>query len=377
MGTLPNPRRFVSCPFGTIEPAANEAASLICAVLRLDTVGSRGVSEASWLLCVCFPWLPGARVPQLVARRSDSLRFAIHVCFKAQASRSSTVKAMLTKLHLCLVACLELMNDSNPTYTHGHHDSVLRSHNNRSVDNSAAYFKHELKPGFSLLDIGSGPGTITADFATRLAPGRVTAVEATAAALELTRAEVSRQRLGNVGFVVGDVHALKFPDASFDIVHAHQVLQHVGNPVQALREMKRVCKPGGIVAARDADYAGFIWYPQVSGLDEWMRWYQHAARANGGEPNAGRCLLSWAQRAGFTDITATSSTWCLSTPKSRNWWGGMWAERILQSKIADQLLNGGIATKEGLEHVSRAWRDWADAADGWISIVHGEILCRA
>ncbi|MEX5215090.1 MAG: methyltransferase domain-containing protein [Nitrospiraceae bacterium] len=269
------------------------------------------------------------------------------------------------------------MNDKNATYTHGYHDSVLRSHNNRTVDNSAAYFKHELKPGHNLLDVGSGLGTITADFATHLAPGRVTAVETTAAALELTRTEVYRQGLNNVGFVVGDVYALGFPDASFAIVHAHQVIQHVGDPVQALREMKRVCKPGGVVAVRDADYSGFIWYPELPALDEWMQWYQQAARANGGEPNAGRYLLSWAQRAGFTDITATSSTWCLSTPTSRAWWGGMWADRILHSKIAGQLRNNGIATQKGLERVSRAWRDWADTEDGWMSIVHGEILCRA
>lgn len=269
------------------------------------------------------------------------------------------------------------MTRNKATYTHGHHDSVLRSHSNRTVENSASYIMNELKPGRSLLDVGSGPGTITADFAKRLAPGRVTAVEATASALALTSDEVNRQSLTNVAFVVSDIHALNFPDNSFDIVHAHQVLQHVSNPVQALREMRRVCKPGSIVAARDGDYAGFIWYPTLPALDEWIKWYQKAARANGGEPNAGRYLLSWAQHAGFTDVVSTSSTWCLSTPKSRAWWGGMWAERILESKIADQLRNDGIAKQEDLERVSQAWRDWVAAEDGWMSIVHGEIVCRA
>lgn len=271
----------------------------------------------------------------------------------------------------------KVMPNNEANYTHGHHSSVLRSHNNRTVENSADYFLDELRAGRSLLDVGSGPGTITADFATRLSPGRVTAVEATDSALDLTRAEISRRGLSNVDFVVGDIHALHLPDGGFDIVHAHQVLQHVSDPVQALREMRRVCKPTGIVAARDADYAGFIWYPEFPELEEWMEWYQKAARSNGGQPNAGRYLLAWAQRAGFTDITSTSSTWCLSTPESRAWWGGMWADRILESKIADQLRNGGIATQTDLERVSQAWRDWAAADDGWMSIVHGEIVCRA
>jgi ubiquinone/menaquinone biosynthesis C-methylase UbiE len=261
-------------------------------------------------------------------------------------------------------------------YTHGHHSSVLRSHNNRTVENSAHYLLPELTAGRSLLDVGSGPGTITADFAQRLAPGRVTAVEATAAALDLTRTEIQQQQLHNVDFVVGDIHALQFPDSQFDVVHAHQVLQHVADPVLALREMRRVCKQGGVVAARDADYAGFIWYPLLPELDEWMQWYQTIARKNGGEPNAGRYLLAWAQQAGFSDITATSSTWCWATPESRAWWGGMWADRILQSHIAKQLLEENIASQADLERASRAWRQWAAAKDGWMSIVHGEIVCR-
>lgn len=268
------------------------------------------------------------------------------------------------------------MTNNKPTYTHGHHSSVLRSHNNRTVENSASYFIEELRAGRCLLDVGSGPGTITADFATRLAPGRVTAVEATASALDLTRAEIDRHGLNNVDFVVGDIHTLDFWNDSFDIVHAHQVLQHISDPVQALREMKRVCKPDGVVAVRDADYAGFIWYPMLPELDEWMHWYQKAAQANGGEPNAGRYLLSWAQQVGFADITSTSSTWCLSTPESRSWWGGMWADRILQSKIADQLRDDGIATQADLERVSRAWRDWAAADESWMSILHGELVGR-
>lgn len=268
------------------------------------------------------------------------------------------------------------MNAGHATYTHGHHESVLRSHRWRTAENSAGYLLAKLHAGQSLLDIGCGPGTITADLATRVAPGRVTAVEVTADALELARAEVGRRGLRNVDFAVADVHALDFPDAGFDVVHAHQVLQHVGDPVQALREMGRVCRPGGLVAARDGDYAAFAWYPQLPELDEWMRCYQQAARTNGGEPDAGRRLLSWARRAGFTAITSTSSTWCLATPEDRNWWGGMWADRILYSDIARQLRDTGLAGEADLQRMSQAWRAWAAAEDGWMSLLHGEILCR-
>ena len=176
-------------------------------------------------------------------------------------------------------------------YTHGHSASVLRSHRTRTAENSAAYLLPELRPGQNLLDVGSGPGTITVDLAERIAPGRVTALEATEDALALTRAEAERSRCPTIDFAVGDVHALDFPSDSFDIVHAHQVLQHVADPVAALREMMRVCKPGGVVAARDGDYSGFTWFPESPGLDRWRELYLAAARANGGEPDAGRRLL--------------------------------------------------------------------------------------
>ncbi|OCB58825.1 methyltransferase type 11 [Mycobacterium malmoense] len=270
------------------------------------------------------------------------------------------------------------MNDERgATYTHGHHESVLRSHQRRSAEDSAAYLLPRLKPGLSVLDVGCGPGTITADLAARVAPGPVTAVDQSADVLGAARAEVQHRGLSNVTFATADVHRLDFADGSFDVVHAHQVLQHVGDPVAALREMKRVCAPGGVVAARDADYAGFIWFPQLPALDRWRHLYQRAARANRGEPDAGRRLLSWARQAGFSDVTPTGSVWCYATPATREWWGGMWADRIVGSRIARDLLRLGWATAAELEEISAAWRAWAAAPDGWLSIPHGEILCRA
>ncbi|MER7499191.1 methyltransferase domain-containing protein [Nonomuraea pusilla] len=260
-------------------------------------------------------------------------------------------------------------------YTHGHHESVLRSHRWRTAENSAAYLLPHLKPHMTVLDVGSGPGTITADLAGRVA--RVTASEVTEEALGLARAEVAARGLGNVEFAVADVHALDFPDDTFCVTHAHQVLQHVGDPVRALREMRRVTRPGGYVAARDSDYGAFAWYPLLPALDEWMALYQKVARGNGGEPDAGRRLLSWARAAGFEDVTATSSTWCFSTPDDRAWWGGMWADRVLHSAMAEQALATGAATRDDLRRMSDGWREWADTPDAWLSVLHGEIVARA
>lgn len=262
------------------------------------------------------------------------------------------------------------------TYTHGHADSVLRSHRTRTAENSAGYLLPLLRPGLDVLDVGSGPGTITVDLAERVSPGRVTALETSDAAADLTRAEAERRGCGSVDVMVGDVHALDLPDASFDVVHAHQVLQHVADPVTALREMIRVCRPGGVVAVRDADYGGFAWYPSSPGLELWSTLYCAAARANGGEPDAGRRLPAWARAAGADTVTVSSSTWCYADPASRGEWGSMWADRITGSTIAEQLRGSGAASQSDLEMIAAAWRSWAADPDGWISILHGEILIR-
>ncbi|MEU0276777.1 methyltransferase domain-containing protein [Streptomyces sp. NPDC006307] len=266
---------------------------------------------------------------------------------------------------------------TDAVYTHGHHESVLRSHRWRTAANSAAYLVDRLRPGLDVLDVGCGPGTITADLAALVAPGRVTAVDAAGDVLEQARAVAAERGLDNVEFGVADVHALDFPDDSFDVVHAHQVLQHVGDPVAALREMRRVCRPGGVVAARDSDYGAFTWFPEVPALDGWLRLYRRVARGNGGEPDAGRRLLSWARQAGFTDITATASTWCYATADERAWWSGLWADRTTASVYARLAVEGGYATEEELAAIADGWRAWGREEDGWFLVPHGEVLCRA
>ena len=127
---------------------------------------------------------------------------------------------------------------------------------------------------------------------------------------------------------------------------------------------------------RDSDYRGFTWFPSCRGLDRWMELYQQAAVANGGHPQAGRELLSWALSAGLRDVTPTSSTWCFATPQDRAWWGGMWAERIQQSALATQLLATGLATQEDLDLVTAGWERFAADESGWLSVLHGELLIR-
>ncbi|KAK9837354.1 hypothetical protein WJX81_008638 [Elliptochloris bilobata] len=230
-----------------------------------------------------------------------------------------------------------------------------------------------------ILDIGCGPGTITADLAALVPQGHVTGLDQAPDVLELARATAAERGVSNVSFAVGDVHALDYADGAFDVVHTHQVLQHITDPVQALREMRRVTAPGGLVAAREADFPASAWYPEdVQGLPEWRDLYVQVARANGGEPAAGRRLHVWARQAGFDParVATSASTMCYSGPAQREWWGGLWADRIRVPPFSQLAVEGGHASAEDLERAAAAWRAWANEEDAWFVIMHGEILCR-
>lgn len=263
-------------------------------------------------------------------------------------------------------------------YIHGHHQSVLRSHTWRTADNSAAYLLPFLKPDMRILDVGCGPGTITVDLAARVPHGHVTGLDAAASVLDSARAHAEAHDTRNIEFIAGDAYALPFPDETFDVVHAHQVLQHVADPVGLLREMRRVTKAGGIVAARDADYAGMTWFPESAGMTEWLDLYEKIARISGGEPDAGRRIHMWARKAGFeaAQTACSAGTWCYYTPEEREWWGGLWADRVLQSTFAKTAEEHGLATEEDLKRISQAWREWAKSEDAWFSVLHGEVLAR-
>ena len=263
-------------------------------------------------------------------------------------------------------------------YTAGHTPAVLSTHSWRTIANSGKYMQPFLKPDMKVLDVGCGPGSITVDLATFIPQGHVTGVENVEGPLEAARAHAAERGVANVDFMVGDALSLPFPDQTFDLTHAHQVLQHTGDPVRTLREMRRVTKPGGLVACREADHATWICFPESKDLREWHQVIEKIAYADGREPNAGRHVHKWAREAGFdpANITTTASAWCFHTRAEREYWGTGMGKRTLDPGFIETAVKGGFATREDLERFAKAWQDWINDDDGWMSITSGEVVCR-
>jgi ubiquinone/menaquinone biosynthesis C-methylase UbiE len=254
---------------------------------------------------------------------------------------------------------------------------VLRSHTWRTAENSAGYLLGHLRPGLDVLDVGCGPGTITLDLAERVAPGSVIGLDRDAGVLEKAEQSRAQRQVDNASFRTGDVYALEFPDASFDVVHAHQVLQHLTDPVAALREMRRVLRPAGLLAVRDSDYGAKFWAPADPMLDRWMALYHAVTRANGAEADAGRYLPGWVRAAGFNDIEVSSSTWTFAVPETTRWWGELWADRSEKSAFAEQALSYNLSDRAELASIAAAWRNWSTAPGAFIVIIGVEVLARS
>src|SRR3954452_6892978 len=110
------------------------------------------------------------------------------------------------------------------------------------------------------LDVGCGPGTITVGLGQAVAPGRVVGLDLAPSVLAEARAHATAHSTAHIAFEAGSATTLPFPDRTFDAVFAHTLLEHLRDPLAALREARRVRRPGGVLGVRDCDWgSGVFW----------------------------------------------------------------------------------------------------------------------
>ena len=278
-------------------------------------------------------------------------------------------------------------------------------HEIRTAGNSAAYLLPKLKsmkesnPHLRLLDVGAGSGTISVSFAKLIPDGHVMGVDVNTSILPRARAIAEKAGVKNIDFQKGSVYELPFDDETFDVTCCHQVLIHIGTPWDALREMLRVTKRGGVVAAREGDYETEGVWPELSELCKFHKLMAGLMSAGGGTPTAGRQLVSWALRAGVerSQVTLTFSTSSYHTPRDRKTCCKFHCSILLlmaaimalmamfspAQGLCDQLKGGslrenalkfGLGTESDFEEMAKAWEEWATRDDASLAMLHGEIL---
>lgn len=251
-------------------------------------------------------------------------------------------------------------------YKKGFDELVSDSHSWRNVSNAVPYVIPYLRKTDKLLDVGMGPGTISKDLANYVMS--VVGIEPTPELVDLASSQEALPDL--VTFKLGSAYNLPFEDESFDVVHAHQVIVHLDDPVKALKEMVRVCKNGGHILVKDSDMSMNVIYPQ-----EYADIIEKHTKGESRNPStsiiAGRQLKEKAIQAGYNPqlIQMNGLVWFISTLEERQRWCNIWVSRIRASKEVDYESN-----KKELDEVIKAYEDWRDDDRSVMMIVHAELV---
>ena len=183
-------------------------------------------------------------------------------------------------------------------YLHGYSEEHRAFLSSRTATREAAFFLPFLKPGMRLLDCGSGMGALTTSLAEWLTPGEVIGIDREPSQVEAVRTWAAEKGVHNVRFEPGNIYDLPYPDASFDAVFAFTVLEHVREPLRAMREMRRVLKPGGVAGICDPDYETMLLTPSTPGSKELIRLILRFSEENA-SPYYARNQRQYLLEAGF------------------------------------------------------------------------------
>ncbi len=223
-----------------------------------------------------------------------------------------------------------------------------------------------------LLDLGCGDGALSIGLASSCA--HVTAVDLDADELGLGASYATAQGLDRITFEQGDATKLDHPDASFDAVLAHSVLESGADPAALLAEAHRVLVPGGWLGVASVEYGGLILAgPDVTLLRRSNEVRERLWRLAGADPFLGRELRRVVIEAGFDAVEATTKAFSYGTTDLvRAFAAGRGGECADADYVADAV-EAGLATPAELAQMADAWSAWGESPAAYASFT----WCRA
>ena len=188
-------------------------------------------------------------------------------------------------------------------YTPGDTETARHYMAGRDLESHGFFLNPLLQPGFDVLDAGCGPATISAGIADAVYPGHVTAMDISQAQVSNAERLTQGREILNLEIVAGSVYEMPFPDRSFDLVFSHALLEHLAEPLKAVKEFHRVTRPGGFVALCSPDWDDFDLTPRPMDVGRAIHAYRDLQETNGGNTRAGANLKQWLKSAGFTPLS--------------------------------------------------------------------------
>ena len=263
------------------------------------------------------------------------------------------------------------------TYTMGYSEEFQQLLRRRSVQTHAAHLLPHLKAGVNALDFGCGLGAFAVGMAELVDPGELHGVDIEASQIEIARAAARDGGHSNATFHVADVtERLPFDDGFFDVAHCHAVLTHVPDTQAALREVKRVLKPGGVLACRELIVASCFAEPDFGNLDAAWGTFATLLAANGGHPQMGRELKGALLEAGFADIEAGGSFESFSEPDDVAFMHSFISDWFLAPPVIAAATTYGLATQEQFDGWRVSLDRWKDHPSAFAAFAWGEAVAR-
>ncbi|KAH8819025.1 S-adenosyl-L-methionine-dependent methyltransferase [Xylogone sp. PMI_703] len=267
-----------------------------------------------------------------------------------------------------------MAQSSHPSsYTQGYTDHTITTHLSRKPELDAAFLLPYIRKADHILDVGCGPGTITTGFAKYATEGTIVGIDISEAVLQkvkalATEANIPTEGPGSVVFQEGNIlERLPYPDDTFDIVFACQVMGHMwphAASLKALVEMRRVLKPGGILATRDATYQHF--YPRRFILDQLWSQNQRKVIHKGIADDAdapGMMMPALFCSVGFdadgSKVRVGAGTTVYAGPQTREWLAQRAAGQLKPGDpFRQSWLDAGISEEE-IQQTLAAVEEWA------------------
>ncbi|HLI07832.1 MAG TPA: methyltransferase domain-containing protein [Ktedonobacteraceae bacterium] len=219
--------------------------------------------------------------------------------------------------------------------------------------------KAGIRADMKVLDVGSGAGDVALLAADLVGPtGTVVGIESNPAMLDIAQARVQDAGLTTVSFVEGDLTHIQL-DIAFDAIVGRLILQHLSDPVAALRHLVRHLRPGGIVAFQEIDIpSGENSAPLVPLYEQMFSWAREGLRSVGVDSRFGLQLYRVFLDAGLPAPQLHGDAFVGAGPD----WG--WYDVIAETirSLLPVIIRYGIATAEeiGIDTLAERCREAMD-----------------
>jgi 2-polyprenyl-3-methyl-5-hydroxy-6-metoxy-1,4-benzoquinol methylase len=247
-------------------------------------------------------------------------------------------------------------------------------------DRSAAQYADFVLPaidrGDQVLDVGCGPGSITLGLAR--AAGHVTGIDVDDAEFADARAYAAGHGIGNVEFREGSIYDLGVPEESIDVCTLFAMLETLDDPLAGLAEVRRVLKPGGVIAASSIEYGGLILHgADVPPLRRFYELRLSLWEAQGDvHPSRGRELRGLLLAAGFAEVEASITYFSYGTDERIRSFGLGRAADCRDEWFVGGLTERGLADRDEIDTLERAWIRWAEGPDSFAAFAWGRATAR-